>query len=51
MSKSEETQRMIAKAMADYYKAKYPTPPYMFGERGTGNLINIPIDEIIKLFK
>ena len=32
------------KIMSDYFNSKYPTPPYKFGERGTGNLINIPID-------
>jgi hypothetical protein len=45
------TEERIRNAMFDYYKAKYPTPPYKFGERGTGNLINIPIDGIIELFK
>jgi hypothetical protein len=47
----EITKRKISKTMNDYYKAKYPTPPHKFGNKGTGNLINIPIDEIIKLFK
>ncbi len=50
-SESKITEERINKAMLDYYKAKYPTPPYKFGELGTGNLINIPIDDVIELFK
>jgi len=51
VSKKEITEKSIKKAMLDYYKAKYPTPPYKFGELGTGNLINIPIDSLIEFFK
>ncbi len=47
----DTTKRRIEKAMSDYYKSKYPTPPYKFGERGTGNLINIPVEDVIELFK
>ena len=47
----DTTKRRIKKAMSDYYKSKYPTPPYKFGERGTGNLINIPVEDVINLFK
>ncbi|MEE9430348.1 MAG: hypothetical protein V3V16_04860 [Melioribacteraceae bacterium] len=50
-TEAEITEGRIKKAMFDYYKAKYPTPPYKFGELGTGNLINIPIDDVIELFK
>jgi hypothetical protein len=51
VSKKEITEKRIKKAMFDYYKAKYPTPPYKFGELGTGNLINIPIDSLVEFFK
>ena len=47
----DKTKRRIEKAMSDYYKSKYPTPLYKFGERGTGNLINIPVEDVINLFK
>ena len=50
-SKNELVREKITKVMSDYFKAKYPTPPYKFGETGTGNLINIPIDGIKNLFK
>lgn len=50
-SKNELAKEKITNMMSDYFKAKYPTPPYKFGEKGTGNLINIPIDGIKSLFK
>jgi len=48
-SEKDELIAHIEKSMEAYYKMKYPTPVYKFGEKGSGSGISIPIDDIIEL--
>jgi len=52
----KETEAEIAveglkKYTNDYYNLKYPTPLSKFGDPGRGSMINIPVDDVINLFK
>ena len=47
-TENEELITKIEKSMQDYYKMKYPTPMYKFGEKGSGAGVRIPIDKIMR---